>query len=68
MKTIVWTGPDRELPGLGLIQKDQTIALADWAADSYVRQGLARVRRPRKAGEGTASHPPKPNNEREDEQ
>ncbi|HKJ88816.1 MAG TPA: hypothetical protein VKA48_09945 [Gammaproteobacteria bacterium] len=58
MKTIVWTGPDRELPGLGLIQKDQIITLADWAADSYVRQGLAKTRRPRKAGEGTTSHPP----------
>jgi hypothetical protein len=42
MKTIKWIGPERELPGgIGAIHPEDTIELADWAADSYIMQGLA---------------------------
>jgi hypothetical protein len=63
MTEITWIGPDRELPGLGLVRSGQRIELADWAAESYVYQGLAKKVAHQKSKRRSSTHADSGNNE-----
>lgn len=40
-KQVKWAGPQRELPGQGVVEKGDIVTLPDHMAKSYVYQGLA---------------------------
>ncbi len=40
-KSIKWTGDERELPGIGVVNKGDVIEVPEHVAISYIYQGLA---------------------------
>ena len=44
-KTIIWKGPERMLPGIGLGTAGEELTMDAGEADSYVKQGLADLKR-----------------------
>lgn len=41
MKKVMWKGPERMIPGVGMGREGCELNLPDEQADSYVSQGLA---------------------------
>lgn len=48
LKWIVWRGEPRELPGLGVAQPGEPLALPADQAQDYIGQGLAEAAPPRR--------------------
>ena len=40
-KTIIWKGPQRMIPYVGIAERDKRIAMETELANSYIDQGLA---------------------------
>lgn len=52
MKTIIWKGPEREIPGYGMGTKGAELTVPDAMAYSYIEQGLAELKKAvKKVGE-----------------
>ena len=41
LKKIIWTGPDRMLPGIGIAVPGSEFHLEKGVANSFIKQGLA---------------------------
>ena len=51
IQSIKWTGDERELPGIGVVNKGDIVTVPDHVATSYIYQGLAVKLTPTKAKE-----------------
>jgi len=49
MKTILWTGEHRIIPGYSVATRGQLITIPDSMADSYIEQGMAQLPKKDKA-------------------
>lgn len=43
MKTILWTGEHRIIPGYSVATRGQLITIPDSMANSYIEQGMATI-------------------------
>ena len=44
MKTVIWKGSEREIPTQGIAKPGEAMTLPDYMADSFVEQGLAKLK------------------------